>query len=178
MSKTIFLLRHAKSDWANMDLPDHDRPLNSRGKAAADMIGRYFAAAKFAPDHVYCSTARRAEQTLARIQAAGQLSWQSRPEAGLYGASAETLLKFIQGMEGAGGDSLMIIGHNPGLEDLVQVLSADDGPALSSNNHINMPTGCFVGIECKGSDFAHITEGQGKITTFMRPKHEFQEQAF
>jgi len=175
MSIKVFLLRHAKSDWADINLADHERPLNARGRADTDRIGRYFAAVKFTPDQVYCSTARRAVQTLGSIQEAGKLEWQVQYEESLYGASAKMLLNFIHqyGLADAGA-SLLIVGHNPGLEDLLQILSVPGSHTPKGLPHTSMPTGCFVGLEFKGTDFSKIVAGQGTLTDFMRPKHEFK----
>jgi phosphohistidine phosphatase SixA len=92
MTKRLYLLRHAKSNWKHAELADHDRPLAGRGRRAADAIARHMREQAIAPDLVLCSTARRARETTERIQC----SLGTAPvihEPGLYGASAASLLE-------------------------------------------------------------------------------------
>lgn len=110
MSRTVYLLRHAKSSWDDPELADIERPLAPRGRKAAKKIARYLLDHDVRPELVLCSPAARARETLAAI-GEGEI----RPE--LYGASAAELLGVIQGLPDD-ASSVLLIGHNPGVEDL------------------------------------------------------------
>jgi len=117
------LLRHAKSDWSHESLSDHARPLNSRGQRAAPWIAQWMHDQDCMPDRILCSTAARTRETWERMcQAWGQ----SMPDPlyldALYLASPQTILESaIQ--HATGSHSLLILGHNPGLEMLATRLS-------------------------------------------------------
>src|SRR5579864_3364127 len=90
--KHLHLLRHAKSSWDQPGLADHDRPLAPRGRRAAEAIARHLRASGVAPALILCSSARRAQETLARLGLSGTVSI----ERGLYGASSEALLERLR----------------------------------------------------------------------------------
>lgn len=118
----LILLRHAKSDWTDEGLLDKDRPLNPRGKKAAPEMGRWIAKHQLLPDRILCSTATRTRETLERMQEC----WSDSPEVHfvdrLYLASPKTILEEAMA-HAAGAKSLLIIGHNPGMEMLATQLS-------------------------------------------------------
>lgn len=105
--KQLILLRHAKSDWSH-DLPDHDRPLNSRGRRAAPAIGAWLRDHGYLPDEVLCSTAARTRETWDLLG----LDAPARLEKALYLATVDEMMQVLQG---ARGDSVMVLGHNPGI---------------------------------------------------------------
>jgi phosphohistidine phosphatase len=114
--KRVYLLRHARSSWKRPELPDHDRPLAGRGKRATKVILRHMRAQEFVPELVLCSTARRARETLERIEPAlGGVP--VRVERELYGASARELLARLRRLPDDVG-SVLVIGHNPGMHEL------------------------------------------------------------
>ena len=119
--KRLYVLRHAKSSWDDPARSDHDRPLAPRGRRAAKSMARHMREQHVEPELVLCSTAKRALQTLERIEPAlGRRAVQV--EAELYAAGAQELLERLQAVDDAVG-SVMVIGHNPGLEDLVLALA-------------------------------------------------------
>ena len=123
--KTLTLLRHAKSGWDDPVARDFDRPLNPKGQRAAAMMGRHMRAEGLEFDHVVASPAARVAETLAQV-ATGYGSdlaphWDQR----LYLASAATLLDMIHELP-AGAGRVLFSGHNPGLEELVLLLSTDN----------------------------------------------------
>jgi phosphohistidine phosphatase len=119
--KRVYLLRHAKSSWKHPELPDHDRPLAGRGRRAAKAIVRHMRAQEFVPELVLCSTARRARETLERIEPAlGRAP--VRVERELYGASARELLARLRRLPDDVG-SVLVIGHNPGMHELAVELA-------------------------------------------------------
>lgn len=118
----LMLLRHAKSDWSDEGLLDKDRPLNPRGKKAAPEMGVWMEKHRYLPDRILCSTAKRTRETWERMQEV----WTSKPEIlwidRLYLASPQTILEEAMG-HSSGVESLLIIGHNPGMEMLATQLS-------------------------------------------------------
>lgn len=105
--KTLILIRHAKSDWGG-GLPDHDRPLNARGRRSAAAIGDWLRAKGHVPDEILCSTATRTRETLDLLG----VDAPTRFDRALYHAGAEALLEALRAAE---GDTVMLIGHNPGI---------------------------------------------------------------
>jgi phosphohistidine phosphatase len=103
----LILLRHAKSDWADAAVRDHDRPLNARGRRAAPLIGRWLAAHGHLPARVLCSTARRTRETL-DLLALPATPTEFRPD--LYLAAPRHIASLARG-EGP----LLVVGHNPGI---------------------------------------------------------------
>jgi phosphohistidine phosphatase len=118
----LMLLRHAKSDWTDEGLLDKDRPLNPRGKKAAPEMAHWLEKQKLIPDRILCSTAQRTRETLELMKGV----WSAHPEVHLidrlYLASPQTILEEAMG-HAAGAQSLLIIGHNPGIEMLATKLS-------------------------------------------------------
>jgi len=118
----LYLLRHAKSSWKDASLDDHDRPLAPRGKRASKAIGRYLRDHDIEPELVLCSSAKRARQTLERLGPAGV---DARIEPELYGAGALDLLSRLHQVP-EGVASAMLIGHNPGMQQLAFNLAGLD----------------------------------------------------
>ena len=112
--KQLILIRHAKSDWSH-GLPDHDRPLNSRGRRAAPAIGDWLREKGFLPDDILCSTATRTRETLALLGSKAPV----RFEPALYHAAPETMLEVLKT---AAGNSVTMLGHNPGIAALAEDL--------------------------------------------------------
>ena len=170
--KTLYLMRHAKSDWSGMLVSDQDRILNERGRDAADLIGQKLAAAGFAPDAVLCSTAQRTRETLSRVMEAGGFDWQPQFEQSLYGASASTLLATVRAAPPS-ASCILLVCHNPGIQDLALILSEDSGGDRRRLIQRKVPAGAFIGLEFEGDSFDGVIPGTGAITHFLRPKHEF-----
>jgi len=118
----LMLLRHAKSDWSDEGLLDVDRPLNPRGRKAAPDMALWMQKHHWIPDRVLCSTAKRTRETWDRIQD----SWHAKPAIHfidrLYLASPQTILEEAMA-HATGAQSLLVIGHNPGIEMLATQLS-------------------------------------------------------
>ena len=123
--KHLYLLRHAKSSWKHPELPDHDRPLAGRGRRAAKAMAKHIRAEGIAPELVLCSTARRARDTLERIEPAlGRRS--VKVERELYGAGVRQLLDRVRRVPSS-VESVLLIGHNPGMHDLAAALTGFNG---------------------------------------------------
>jgi phosphohistidine phosphatase len=119
---TLYLLRHAKSSWADQTLPDRDRPLAPRGRRDAKRIAKHLRRLRLEPVLVLCSSAVRTRETLALVQPAFETS-AVRLEDDLYAASADELLARLRLVQDVVG-SVMLIGHNPGLQRLGLVLAS------------------------------------------------------
>jgi phosphohistidine phosphatase len=172
MGKKLYLLRHAKSDWSNLALSDRDRPLNRRGEAAATLIGARLAAEGFTVDQVICSPAQRAVQTLERLVASGGFNFPVTYDDCLYGAGASRLLSIIHKQNDA-ADSLMLVGHNPGLEELALAISMKRKTKLIGKVRKKVPTGSLISLEFDLDSFSKIGASSGCLVGFRRPKHEF-----
>lgn len=163
--KTLFLLRHAKSDYPP-GTRDFDRPLNPRGRAAALRMGEELRRLGLAADHILASPATRVMETLALVSDGygGRMPVDYREE--LYLAAPETLLALIAGMDDE-HDGVLIVGHNPGLQQLALGL----GAAGPSHDAIaaKYPTGALTEIELAVDRWAEIEES-GEIVRFLRPR--------
>jgi phosphohistidine phosphatase len=120
--KTLYLLRHAKSSWADATLADFDRPLNERGKRGAETIGNYLKSNNIAPELILCSTALRTRETLAMVTHAAELNAAVRYDQRIYEASSSRLAQVISEIENH-RNVVMLIGHNPGMEEILLLLT-------------------------------------------------------
>jgi phosphohistidine phosphatase len=163
--KTLFLLRHAKSDYPAR-VRDFDRPLNPRGRAAALAMGREFRRLGLAADHILASTAARVVETLALVSDGygARMPVDYREE--LYLASPETLLGFIGGTDDQ-HRQLLVVGHNPGLQQLALQL----GTAGAEQEAITAkyPTGALTEIALPIDRWTDVGE-PGKIARLLRPR--------
>jgi phosphohistidine phosphatase len=124
---SIYLLRHAKSSRDDPKLADHDRPLDPQGLRNALTLAKHLGEEPIAPDLVLCSTSLRTRATLAAILDALDGEFQAAFEDDLYGASAAALLARLQAIPDS-VRSMMLVGHNPGIEDLAILLGGDEAP--------------------------------------------------
>src|SRR5258705_13969781 len=112
--KTLFILRHAKSSWKDKDQRDFDRPLNERGKKAAETIGRYIRKEGISPELILSSTAVRARQTTDIVVRTTKLQSELRYDERIYEASPSRLVEVISQIDEK-LNSVLIVGHNPGM---------------------------------------------------------------
>lgn len=130
--KQLWILRHAKSDMGHAGLPDIERTLNNQGIETASAMGRWLSSKGVNPDLLICSPALRARQTAELVSAGiGYPVGRIRSEDEIYEATPETLLDVIAQTD-PDISSLMLIGHNPGLSMLVNMLGAEVGNGLST----------------------------------------------
>jgi phosphohistidine phosphatase len=164
--KRIHVLRHAKSSWKDPALVDHDRPLAGRGRRAATAMRKHLRAQRIDPDLVLCSTAVRARQTLARIEPA--LGRQEvKVERALYGATADALMARLRKLP-AKCSSVLVIGHNPGLEDLVLELAR---PSTQRDAvAVKFPTAALATLELDIDGWGELAPGGADLTAFVRPR--------
>ncbi len=174
MTKTLYLLRHAKSDQTvggAEALKDHLRPLAPRGVKAAQRIEAYLAAHRIAVDRIYCSTATRTRETLDLIREgleSPSVSFRDK----LYLASCDDLIAFVQSIPDA-IKSAMIIGHNPGFHDLALTLTGRAGPGCAKaldKLRTKYPTGALCTLTFNANSWKKVDAGLGTLTAFVRPK--------
>lgn len=167
----LYLLRHAKSDWADPRLSDHDRPLNDRGRKNAARMGRRFASLGVAPEVVICSTAVRARETLERVMDAGGFDWQVHYEPALYMAGVPNILSAIRS-EAAAARSALLVGHNPGFHAAAIELIKTGEPALVHALDYKYPTGTFADIEFADETLGTIEVSTGVLKQFLTPRSQ------
>lgn len=168
--KTLTILRHAKSSWDDPVARDFDRPLNARGQRAAVTVGRHMRSEGLSFDHVVASPAVRIVETVEQVESGygGALApaWDRR----IYLASASTLLDVVHDLP-AGADSALLIGHNPGLEDLVLMLVPDrSGDLLRDSVEEKFPTAALAVITFDTGDWGAIRSNAGTLVRFVRPR--------
>ncbi len=164
--KQLFLLRHAKSSWDDSELVDHDRPLAPRGRRAMKLIAEHMGRAGVTPELVLCSSARRTRETLERIAPALGEGISVQIERELYAASEQRLLERLRAVED-GVESLMLIGHSPGVERLALSL-AGSGQKLADLRR-KYPTGALATLEFSGR-WGDLRPGRAELTDFVTPK--------
>ena len=160
--KTLFLLRHAKSSWKEAELSDFDRPLNERGRRAAPFMGRLLRERGFAPELIISSTAKRARKTARLLTEGAQYEVPVIFDDRIYEASSSTLLYVAGGVDNA-ISSLMLIGHNPGMEGAIRVLTGQIEP---------MPTTAVAIIDLDIENWKEIAADHGSLKAIFRPRDE------
>ena len=166
--KTLTLLRHAKSGWDDPVSRDFDRPLNPKGRRAAQLIGRHLLGEGLAFDHVVASPARRVVETIAEVEAGYGASLTPAWDRRVYLASSATLLDVVRETP-PDAARVLVIGHNPGLEDLVLLL-VPDGGGLRDAVEEKYPTATLAELTFAVKDWASVAPGGGALTRFVRPR--------
>ena len=167
--RELLLLRHAKSNWDQPGIEDHERALNQRGEAAAAAMGGFLQAQGLGPDLVLCSTARRAVQTW---QLAGErLDTQPRTVTldALYLAEPRRLLDIVR-RHGDAAARLLVVGHNPGLHQFATRLCGTGDPAMRTLLAKKFPTAGLARIGFDAAAWAALPLGSGALLGFWRPR--------
>jgi len=159
--KTLLLLRHAKSDWGDSSLRDFDRPLSDRGERDAPRIGKALRKRGVTPDVIIASPAARAKQTVQAAMKAAKVELSVTFDESIYGASSAELMKLIRRLPDANRCALLV-GHNPGFEDLVGRLTGSQE---------RMPTAALACIEFQIEHWNDVDDGKGKLVWLLTPKH-------
>lgn len=158
--KTIFLLRHAKSSWKDQSLPDFERPLNRRGRQAAETIGRYLRAKEIVPDLVLSSTAVRARETIEIVVKTAKWRTEVRYDERIYEAGAMRLLEIVSQIEND-RKTVLVVGHNPGMEEFLQLLSGKIE---------QIPTGGLAKLVLKTSKWLAVLDKKASLEWLIRPR--------
>jgi phosphohistidine phosphatase len=165
-TRQLWLLRHAKSSWEDPELPDEDRPLAPRGERAAAAMATYLSSLD-TPRLVVCSSALRARQTLAAVLPALGADLTIGIEPGMYTFDANVLLERVRRVEDD-APSVVLVGHNPALEDLALRLAANGEERTRLER--KFPTGALLTIELPGGPWAALGDGVGDIVRFVTPR--------
>ena len=160
---TILLLRHGKSRWDEAGAADHDRGLAPRGVTAAKAMGRHAARMGWLPERVLCSTATRTVQTARLFLEGAQADVAVEEVAAIYEASAATLMQVLTGQ--AGGGTLLLVGHMPGLPALAGRLLRDAAELPNK-----FPTAGLAVVEVGVPEFGEVRTGGGELVAFVRPR--------
>lgn len=159
--KTLLILRHAKSDWGHAKLADHDRPLNKRGQADAPKMGELLRIQCLTPDLILSSTAQRARHTAELVAEACGYEGEIHFTRQLYLAEP---IDYIEVVRTHAEDEaiVMVVGHNPGIEDLASGLT---------NESLSMTTANLVQVDLPLAHWQDLREHtQGKLINLWRPK--------
>jgi len=162
--KKLFILRHAKSSWDDPDLADFDRPLNDRGLNTAPFMGEVMAKRNFLPDIILSSPARRALQTALLVKEAGGMNAAVKYDERIYEASPQALRQAVLEI-GDEFDSVLLVGHNPGVEGFTKFLTNKSEP---------MPTASLSVIELDIKAWNDLAQETGRLQTVIRPKDEMK----
>ena len=166
MTKTLGLLRHAKSDWDDVGTRDFDRGLNERGRRGARLIGQHIREQGTHWDAILGSSAARVRQTLDAALPGIETMGDKR----LYLASVDTIIEVIQEHAGT-ADTVLVAGHNPGLQEILFALV----PPTRENELFDAaatkyPTGSFAIFELDIDDWSQLAPDCGRLVHFIRPR--------
>jgi phosphohistidine phosphatase len=164
---TLYLIRHAKSSWADPTLPDRERPLAPRGRRDGKRIAKHLVRLRIQPELVLCSTAERTRETLELVRPALGTTGTVKVEAGLYAASSDELLERIRIVPEEVA-SMMLIGHNPGLQDLALVL-ASAGAELERLT-AKFPTAALATLTLANTPWSNLSEADAVLAAYVVPK--------
>lgn len=175
MTKTLLVMRHAKSSWDLAGQKDFVRPLNKRGRQAASLMGQFLQEQKLEPDFILSSPAQRTRETLEKLRPFLSSATQVSFSPALYLASARLIRAEIASVPDH-VNRLMILGHNPGLWDLSQFLWSKiaDSPTAGNISHPlleKFPTAAIAHFECPLDHWADLSENTARLCGFYRPKH-------
>jgi len=167
MTKTLILFRHAKSSWSE-GVEDHERPLAERGRKAAPLMAKWLADKGLKPTIALVSTSRRTQETWSLI--APELGKITKRDVGeIYEAPAERILDAIHAVEPS-VESLIIVGHNPGMEDLARLLIKGDGGEAGARMRKKFPTAGVAVLDLPVDDWTEVRSHVADLADFVTPK--------
>ena len=163
MGKQLLIMRHAKSSWKDLGQADFDRDLNNRGRRVAPLMGKFLVDQNVVPDKVISSSANRAAKTTELVvEAAGIVESDVQYVKYLYHAPADEYLDALERFDGENVERLMMVGHNPGLEELIFRLA---------KAHERMPTAAIAQFDLGDRDWISIRKPfDAKLLAVWRPK--------
>lgn len=159
MSKTLIVMRHAKSSW-DTPFEDIERPLNQRGRDGAGALGDWLRRLSLSPDEILCSSAKRTRETGALLQLDAPMTSMQ----GLYMASCDVMMNKAQK---ATGDTVLLIAHNPGIGEFAERL------AQAVPNHprfFDYPSGATTVFSCAIESWSDLAFGACVANHFTTPK--------
>ncbi len=166
LMKTLYLLRHAKSSWDDPNLADFDRPLNERGLAAAPFMGDLIASKGYGPSIILSSPAERANQTAQIVKGYAPNETAIQLDDRIYEASPRGLKQVVSELADS-IDSVLLVGHNPGIEGFIRYLTG----AVEA-----MPTAALAVIDLNIDSWRSLNDACGTVRAVYRPKIEAAKQ--
>jgi phosphohistidine phosphatase len=163
--KKLLLLRHAKSSWDDAGLADFDRPLNGRGRQAAPLMGDLMRERQLRPDLVISSPAARARETIALVLKASGIRTELRYDERIYEATAARLLEVISEV-GDEKQEVMLVGHNPGFENLLERLTTES---------LRVPTAALALVVLDADRWIEAGARGGRLKWLVKPKELAKE---
>ena len=158
--KTLLLLRHGKSSWKNSTLSDHDRPLKKRGRAAAKRVGQRLRELDLVPEHLLTSSAVRALETARRVIKGANYRGEAETVPRLYHADPPALVAIVSRVPNR-YETILVVGHNPGLEEWLTRLSGRPQ---------TLPTAALSCLELPLESWLDLTpDTRGELTEIWRP---------
>ena len=165
-TKTLGLLRHAKSDWDDVSLRDFDRGLNDRGRRGAAIMGGHIRAHGVRWDMLLASPAERVRRTLDATRLQAPVTWDER----VYLADSDALVELLRGIEGDPG-AVLVVGHNPGLQQLIfDLVAPEHENDLFAAAAEKYPTAAFAVLELAIERWADCAPGCGTLVHLTRPR--------
>lgn len=160
-TRFLIVMRHAKSDWSNVSLSDHDRTLNERGCRDAPRMAHWLVENGFVPDLILSSTSQRTRDTVDLMKKEWSSDVAVSYSQSLYLASPDALVRTIRS-DGSGVERLMVLAHNPGITHFVSGLAGQS---------VEMPTAAIAVFEVEAVDWSRFgSDGSVRLVHYMRPK--------
>ena len=160
MTKTLILMRHAKSSWDDLSLSDHERSLNARGRRSATVLGQLLRSQALVPDEVLSSSSTRTQETYEELR----LEVESTYTRALYLAGPMQMLDVLRG---AHGKCVLMLGHNPGIAEFADQL-VQKRPA--HGRFADYPSGATTVMTFESEKWGDVKVGTGLVTNFAIPK--------
>jgi phosphohistidine phosphatase len=165
---TLSLLRHAKSSWKDPTIPDRDRPLNTRGKTEAPVMGKAIAKHGLDPDLVLCSSARRTRDTLELVLPELKTEPKIVYEDGLYHGTPQEMLDILHAVAPS-VSQVLLVGHNPELQSFALDLIGSGAKHLKDRLEVKYPTAGLVVLRFQAGDWKDVAVNSGKLELFLTP---------
>ncbi|WP_310619210.1 SixA phosphatase family protein [Flexibacterium corallicola] len=165
----LMLLRHAKSDWADTAVHDHDRPLSGRGWSAAEAVGLHMHQHNLCPSTVLCSTALRTRQTLIEIMPYMRDNTKIHLLRDLYNSSESDYVDTICSL-GAFSPTLLVVGHNTAIQETALELTGSGSPELISQMEQKYPTAGMAIIDFDARRWSEVGRAAGRLVSFFQPR--------
>ena len=167
--RTLMLLRHAKSSWDRPELDDLERPLAPRGREAAPLIARFIRESRWRPDLVLCSPAARVRETWQLMAPVLDQTVDCKTMRTIYPGAPSRLLEVLRRAADE-VETLMLVGHNPGIGRLAVGLCGTGSKKPLERMRSKFPTAALAVIEFDVERWEQVAPGTGRLRAFVRPK--------
>jgi phosphohistidine phosphatase len=166
--RRLMLLRHAKSSWDDSAVPDEQRPLAPRGQRAVGLLEQHLRATRLSVGLVLCSPARRTRDTWDGVRAGLRSAPEVQFEPAVYGAGADELLEIVRRVDSR-HTAVLLVGHNPGLEELAGALLTDGKTEALARLREGFPTGALATLSVDVA-WSNLGSGDARLESFVRPR--------